>query len=131
MYFFSSLKMLSLCRNFFTINIIKAMPTSFFKSIFCACMIFMQHCPLAVMFPQSSYFQMELVFYGVLLKTSVKVLSLWRKLSSVSSLHVEYLQHIKRNTNEFLLFRCILLSSISHCYEKAFPSTLKEEPVTD
>lgn len=66
-----TIKILSLCHISFSTNIIKAILTSVFKSIFCACMIFIQNCLLALIFPQSSYFQMELVFYRDLLKNSV------------------------------------------------------------
>lgn len=68
---FLTVRILSLCHNFVSINIINAILPSVFKSIFCACVILIQDCLLALIFPQSSYFHMELVFYRDFLKNSV------------------------------------------------------------
>lgn len=41
---------------------IKAILTSIFNSIFCSCMLLIWNCLLALIFPQSSYFHIKLVF---------------------------------------------------------------------
>lgn len=99
MYFLSSLNILSLCHNLFTINIIKAIPTSFFETIFCAYVILLQDCPLAPLWtlhsPITSIW--NLCFTESFSKTLLKCLGgFGRKLSSVSRLYVKYLQHIWR-----------------------------------
>lgn len=92
MYFLLSLKMLSLCHNFFTINIIKAILTGFFGEHFLC--LYVIHAGLSTGCNLSTVqlFSHGTCFYGGLLTMLKCSGSFWGKLSSVSSLHVEYLQ---------------------------------------